>query len=146
MTITDLIPGLKGHGRRRAVDKLAEVRQDLSLALSQMHAAGDEIALLRNDLNDARSKQAEAEEIIVQQLANLDNLRAERDEILAELLALKARFGPQLAAEANANAVTVRSAIRPIDGPEDQATEPIDVKPLWDALGIRPVTDPGHIA
>lgn len=123
MTITDLIPGLKGHGRRRACDKVDELRRDLSLALSQMHAAGDEIALLRNDLNDARSKQAEAEEIVVQQLANLDDLRAENDQLHIELAALKA-------ANANANAVTVRPMVRDTTAIEDQATVPIPVIPL----------------
>lgn len=141
MTITDLIPALKGHGRRRAVDKLAELRRDLTMALTHLHAAGDEIALLRNDLADARTRQLESDEVIVQQLVNLEDLRAERDQLLEDVAALRARFGPQLAAEANANAITVPLAIRPVDGPEDEATAPIDVRPLWDALGIRPDTD-----
>jgi hypothetical protein len=134
----NLLP--KGTGRRRAADKLAEVRRDLSLALSQMHAAGDEVALLRNGLADARRKQVEAEEVIVAQLANLEDLRTHRDELLAEVLALKTRFGPELAAEANANAVTVPPMVRDTTALEDQATAPIDVKPLWAALNIRPGT------
>jgi len=138
----------KGTGRRRAADKVEELRRDLTQALTFLHAAGDEIALLQQDLADARRKQAEAEEIIVQQLANLDDLRAERDEILTELLALKRRFGPQLAAEANANAVTVPPWVRDTSDPADQATGPIDVSPLWaarDAGLLGPLTDPGRI-
>ncbi|MEU0200865.1 MULTISPECIES: hypothetical protein [unclassified Streptomyces] len=140
----NLLP--KGTGRRRAIDKVAELRCDLSLALSQMHAAGDQIALLQQDLAEARGRQAEAEEIVVQQGATIDSLIEERDHWRDQALALKARFGPQLAAEANANRITVPPMVRPVDGPEDEATAPIDVRPLWDALGIRPVTDPGRIA
>ncbi|MGQ5576270.1 hypothetical protein [Streptomyces sp. ECR3.8] len=148
MTITDLIPALKGRGRRRAVDEVERLRENEIALLTNLHAAGDEIALLQQDLTDARGKQAEAEEIIVQQLANLDDLRAERDEILTELLALKRRFGPQLAAEANANAVTVPSWVRDTSDPADQATGPIDVRPLWaarDAGLLGPITNPGRI-
>jgi hypothetical protein len=35
--------------------------------------------------------------------------------------------------------------VRDISAIEDQATGPIDVKTLWEALGVRPVTDPGRI-
>lgn len=133
MTITDLIPGLKGHGRRRASDKVDELRRDLTIALSHMHAAGDEIALLRNDLVDARSKQAEAEMVVVCQQADIDDLRAENNGLREQLAALRVKFGPQLAAEENEAAVTVPPMVRPVDGPEDEATAPLDVRPLWAA-------------
>jgi outer membrane murein-binding lipoprotein Lpp len=71
----------------------------------------------------------------------------ERDEWRARALALQARFGAQIAAEENANAITVPPAVRPIDGPEDEATAPIDVRPLWkarDAGLLGPVLDPGQ--
>jgi hypothetical protein len=144
VTLNDLIPALKGHGRRRAVDeveRLKEHKQQLETALG---AAGDEVALLRWDLTVAHHHLDEAEEIVVQQQATVDELATERDYWRDEALALKARFGPHLAAEANAHRIDVPPMIRPIDGPEDQATGPIDVRPLWDAVGIRPVTDPGH--
>ncbi|WP_055693745.1 hypothetical protein [Streptomyces prasinopilosus] len=146
-SLSDLIPALKGTGRRRAVDKLAEVRDDLAKALTFLHEAGDEIALLHNDVTDAHRKQAEAEEIVVQQLANLDDLHAENDQLHAELAALKARFAVELAAEANATAIDVPPMVRPVDGPEDEATAPIDVRPLWaarDAGLLGPVTDRGN--
>ncbi|MEZ3180343.1 hypothetical protein KYY02_17110 [Streptomyces pimonensis] len=133
MTITDLIPGLKGHGRRRAVDKVEELSEDVRSLLTFKMAADDFFALLTQDRDDVyacwdeeRSKRHEAEEIVVQQLASIEALRAENDQLYAELLALKA-------AAANAGAVTVPPMVRPIDGPEDQATAPIDVRPLWAA-------------
>ncbi|MFJ7111744.1 hypothetical protein ACIQW4_01020 [Streptomyces albogriseolus] len=148
MTITDLIPALKGRGRRRAVDEVERLRQNEIALLTNLHAAGDEIALLRNDLADARGKQAEAEELVVQQLADINDLTEERDALAEEVTALKRRFGPQLAAEANANAVTVPSWVRDTSDPADQATGPIDVSPLWEARDaglLGPVTDPGRI-
>lgn len=148
MTITDLIPALKGRGRRRAVDEVERLRENEIALLTNLHAAGDEIALLQQDLTDARGKQAEAEEIIVAQLASIEDLRAENDELRVQVAALRTRFGPQLAAEANANAVTVPSWVRDTSDPADQATGPIDVSPLWaarDAGLLGPVTNPGHI-
>lgn len=148
MTITDLLPSLKGRGRRRAVDEVERLRENEIALLTNLHAAGDEIALLRQDLKEARARQAEAEEIVVAQLADIDDLTAERDMWRDEALALRTRFGPQLAAEANANAVTVPSWVRDTRDPADQATGPIDVRPLWaarDAGLLGPVTNPGRI-
>ena len=148
MTITDLIPALKGRGRRRAVDEVERLRENEIALLTNLHAAGDEIALLEQGLIEAHARQAEAEEVIVAQLASIEDLRAENDELRAEVLRFRTRFGPQLAAEANANAVTVPSWVRDTSDPADQATGPIDVRPLWaarDAGLLGPVTDPGRI-
>ena len=145
----NLIPAvLKGHGRRRAVDKVTELRAENVILLGNLHSAGDAIALLRQNLAEAHAKQAEAEELVVQQLADIDELTAERDQLLDEVLKFRARFGPQLAAEANANRITVPPMIRPISGPEEEATAPIDVRPLWaarDAGLLGAVTDPGRL-
>lgn len=133
MSITDRIPGLKGHGRRRAVDKVEELREDVESLLTFKMAADDFFALLTQDRddvyacwNDERRKRHEAEEIVVTQLANLNDLHAENDQLHAEVAALKA-------AAANANAITVPPMVRPVDGPEDEATAPIDIRPLWAA-------------
>ncbi|MFJ7176464.1 hypothetical protein ACIQXA_08650 [Streptomyces massasporeus] len=149
MSITDLIPALKGHGRRRAVDEVERLRErvgDLEILLGR---AGDEVALLQWDLTVAHHQLDEAQEIVVQQQATVDELTEERDHWRDEALALKARFSAQLAVDANKNRIDVPPMIRPIDGPEDQATGPIDVRPLREAAAaglLGPVTDPGHIA
>ncbi|MFE7899233.1 hypothetical protein ACFU3E_17220 [Streptomyces sp. NPDC057424] len=145
MSITDLIPALKGHGRRRAVDEVERLREREQQLETALGAAGDEVALLRWDLTVAHHHLGEAEELVVKQQADIDDLTAERDQWRDEALALKARFSAQLAAEANAHRIDVPRMVRPVDGPEDEATAPIDVRPLWDALGIRPVTDPGQV-
>ena len=127
----NLLP--KGTGRRRAADKVEELRRDIFHLLTQKAAADDAFMLLHQELADAHKKQGEAEELVVKQLADIDDLTAERDALAEEVTALKRRFGPQLAAEANANAVTVPSWVRDTSDPADQATGPIDVSPLWAA-------------
>jgi hypothetical protein len=142
----NLLP--KGTGRRRAADKVEELRRDLKMAVTFLYDAGDEIALLRNDLADAHKKQGEAEELVVKQLADIDELTEERDYWRDTALALQKRFASELAAEANATRVTVPSWVRDTSDPADQATGPIDVSPLWaarDAGLLGPVTDPGRI-
>ena len=145
MTITDLIPALKGHGRRRAVDEVDRLRVDNRNLFTRLMAADEAIAILRNDLADAHARQAEAEELVVKEQADRLDLADERDELAAELAALKKRFAAQLAAEANATRVDVPPMVRDTSDPADQATAPIDVRPLWEALGIGPVTNPGRI-
>jgi hypothetical protein len=144
VTLNDLIPALKGHGRRRAVDEVERLREREQQLETALGAAGDEVALLRWDLTVAHHQLGEAQEIAVQQQATVDELTTERDYWRDQALALKARFSAQLAVDANAHRIDVPPMIRPIDGPEDQATGPIDVRPLWGALDIRPVTDPGR--
>jgi hypothetical protein len=150
VSIANLLPvriGLLDRPARkhRAVDEVTRLRSLLDGAHALIRGLQLQVEERDTALAKTAARQLESEEVIVQQLVNLEDLRAERDELLAELLALKARFGAQLAAEANDQAITVPPMVRPIDGPEDEATAPIDVRPLWDALGIRPVTDPGHI-
>jgi predicted flap endonuclease-1-like 5' DNA nuclease len=72
----------------------------------------------------------------------------ERDDWIEEAERLAAELAPHQAAEANANRIDVPPMVRDTDDPADQATTPIDVRPLWVALGIGPtvaVTDPGHV-
>ncbi|MEU4154737.1 hypothetical protein [Streptomyces antimycoticus] len=145
MSITDLIPGLRGTGSHRAVDEVARLDDENRSLLGRLLVADDAIATLRGDLADAHAKQAEAEELVVKQLADIDDLTAERDGLAEELAALKKKFAPQLAAEANDNAVTVPPMQRDTSAIEDQATQPIPVLTLQQAFGLRPVTDPGHI-
>jgi len=147
VTLTDLIPALKGPGRRRAVDKVVELREENVILLSNLHAAGDEIALLQQDLAEAQDAQGQAEELVVQQQADLAEMTAENEALRDELLKLRARFGPQLAAEANANRINVPPMVRDTSAVEDQATGPIDVRSLQEAAAaglLGPVLDPGH--
>ncbi|MFE0692844.1 hypothetical protein [Streptomyces sp. NPDC058869] len=144
--------------KHRAADKVAELKQQLKdqqaetvSAFGQLIGAADTIAILEADLAEARAQKAEAEQVVRCLAADLDDRTAERDQALADLAAARAQLAPFLAAEANANAITVPAPERDTTAFEDQATEPIKVTTLWAALGIGPVlatqgsTDPAHL-
>jgi hypothetical protein len=151
MTLGELLPVRLGHfaraprTRHRAVDevdrqKALRVGADLLVRTQRV-----QIDDLERKLAATGAFRAEAEELVVQQQADIDDLTAERDALLEEAAALKRRFAAQLAADANAHRVTVPPMIRDTSALEDQATGPIPVQALWDALGVQPVTDPGRI-
>lgn len=144
MSFTDYLPrlGLLERTHRKPKHSApAEVeRLRHKLAGAEMLMAG-----YRLQLDEAHAKQGEAEEIVVQHLADIEELTVERDEWRDRALALQARFGPQLAAEANANRITVPPMQR-IGADQDTGT--FDVTTLWQAAEagrLGPVTDPGHI-
>lgn len=118
--------------KHRAADALAEARateQQLRAALAD---AGRTVADLKHRLDRATRHQAEAEMTVISQQADIDDLRVENDELRGQLWAIAHKFGDQLAAEANAQAVTVPAWVRDTSDPADQATQPIPVMALWD--------------
>lgn len=144
--------------KHRAADKVAELRQKLKdqqaetvSAFGQLIGAADTIATLQHQLADVRAKRAEAEQVVVCLAADLDERTEERDQALAEVTVLRTQLAPYLAADANANAVTVPASERDTSRFEDQATEPIKVTTLREAFGIGPVVatqgsaDPAHL-
>ncbi|MFD9284879.1 hypothetical protein ACFWD7_48025 [Streptomyces mirabilis] len=148
MTITDLIPGLKGSGSRRAADKLAELRYENRKLLTRQMAADDYFALLMQDRDEVYTAWTWAEQARQEAETAAACMQSERDEWRDEALRLRARFGAQLAAEANANRVDVPPMVRDTSAIEDQATGPIDVTTLWEARDaglLGPVTDPGRV-
>ena len=119
MSITDRIPALRGTGSRRAVDKVEQLRDENRRLLTITHRAGDEIALLKRDLTEARTLQADAELAAVQ-------LQADNADLTHEVRALRAEL-------ANRDAVTVPPMERDTSNGADQATAPIDVRSLREA-------------
>lgn len=126
----------------------AQLRSELDTATCHLVAMATEI----DELKAARNRlEAQLDEAGIDYSGALDDLRkarGERDDWRDQALRLRAKFGPQLAAEANANRITVPPMIRDTSAVEDQATGPIDVTTLWaarDAGRLGPVTDPSHI-
>jgi len=154
VTLTELIPGLKGTGNRRAVDKLAELRDENRKLLTRQMAADDFFAILTQDRNevyaaweDERRKREDAEQAAAAMQSERDELLEECAEWRVEAQTLHARLAPFLAAEANANRVDVPPMVRDTTAIEDQATGPINVTSLWQATDaglLGPVTNPGH--
>ncbi len=155
MSITDLLPiriDLFDRPARQpkhsAPAEVERLKLKLAWADSLIKAQQVQIGDAGMKLDRALAHQAEAEELVVQLQADKDDLTAERDGIAEELAALKRRFAPLLAAEANAHAVTVPPMQRDTSAIEDQATQPIPVMHLGVAAAaglLRPVTDPGRI-
>jgi hypothetical protein len=167
VTLTDLIPSLTGKPRprkanrietrlRKAQEHLAAVREDNAKLLDRQAAADDFFMLqdqyltsLEADLTAEKQQRERSDEVLASYQADLDEALTENGRLTDELLALRARFGPQMAAEDNANRVTVPPMVRDTSAIEDQATGPIYVQTLWDALGVGPaaaVVDPGRVA
>lgn len=130
--------------KHRAVDKVAQLQAENEALIRQAFGAVEyigQLELVNGCLADTARKLTEQR----------DAAWGERDELRAELSAARTRLAPLLAAEANANAVTVPAAERDTTAFEDQTTEPIKVTTLWAALGIGPVittqgsADPAHL-
>jgi cell division protein FtsB len=151
MTLGELLPIRLGmlarapRTRHRAVDEVDRQKALRVGADLRIKALVVQLDDLERKLAATATRQAEAEELVVQQQADIDELTAERDALAEEVATLKLRFAAQLAADANAHRVTVPCGYRDTAAIEDQATGPIDVRTLWNALGIAPVTDPGRI-
>ncbi|MFI1166498.1 hypothetical protein ACH4UM_23580 [Streptomyces sp. NPDC020801] len=144
-----LLPIRLGHLRlerpvrkHRAIDEVARLRTLLGGA----HACIAGLQLQLDDKDRAiaavSARQTELEATVVQQQADIDELTEERDVLRDQLTALRLRFGAELAAEANANAITVPLMHRDTTALEDQATAPIPVLTLQQAFGS---TDPAHV-
>lgn len=121
--------GIRRRGKHRADDVIASLR-------AQGVAAGDRIGYLERTLADTIAKRAEAEMVVVCQAAEIDDLKAERDQLQAELATVRSVLAPHLAAEANAAAVTVPQMERDTSAIEDQATAPIQVTTLREHFAI----------
>ncbi|RPK56152.1 hypothetical protein EES43_24230 [Streptomyces sp. ADI96-02] len=141
--------GIRRPRKHRAADAVAQLRDENRRLLTQVVGAGDAIATLEHQLADVRAMRAEAEQVVVCLDADLGERTEERDRALAEVDRLQALLAPFLAAEANANAITVPASIRDTAKFEDQATAPIDVRPLWEAIGplvrTEGSTNPAHL-
>lgn len=131
--------GIRRPRKHRAVDAVTNLQQENRRLLGQLIGAHDYIALADDTLADVRAKRAEAEQVVVCLSATVDDLTAERDGLAAMNTALRTQLAPYLAADANRDAITVPSAERDTSDGADQATSPIDVRPLWQAHGISPV-------
>lgn len=150
-----LIPGIsRTKPKHRAADKVAALRDENRRLLTQLFGARDYIAIQEQQLAEVRAKRSEAELELIRVAAERDDRAEERDQALAEASRLRAQLAPYLAADANANAVTVPPAERDTSRFEDQATAPIDVRELRTRFTAGPVVslhhspqaaDPAHI-
>jgi hypothetical protein len=116
--------------KHRAVDEVSRLRAFLAGANALIRGLQLQLGEEEARHADTAAGRAFAEQTVEQQQADIVELTDERDYWRDEALRLRARFSGPLAAEANANAITVPCGIRDTSAVEDQAT--------------GPVTDPGH--
>lgn len=136
MTITqDLRTRRKHRGKTpwQLVQTIGRLEREADATTCHMVVMATEIDELRADRNQMAEELDKA-------AIDYSNLLGDRDEWREQALALWDRFGPQIAAEENATAVTVPPGYRDTSDPADQATQPIDVKPLWEAFRLGAVT------
>lgn len=134
-------------GRKHSPDTVIRNLRDENVKLLNRQAAADDFfAILWHDVvttNAALGQEMQARGDAEMAAAQM---QVECDEWRDMALALQARFGPQIAAEENANRIDVPPMVRDTSDPRDQATGPIYVQPLWDARDaglIGSFTDPG---
>lgn len=121
------------------IQKIGRLEREADEATCQMVAMATENDELRAERNQL---EADFDKAAIDYSAALQD----RDEWRDEALALRARFGAQIAAEANANRVTVPPMQR-IGA--DQDTAATDVTTLWEARDaglLGPVLDPGRVS
>ncbi|WP_030917472.1 hypothetical protein [Streptomyces sp. NRRL B-24720] len=147
--------GIRRHSRpkHRAVDAVEDLREENRHLRAQLVGAATAVGQLDQRLTAAHNQLKAANGTNVSLARQVNGLSTERNELVDENEALLQQLAPYLAADANRNAVTVPPSIRDTTAGEDQATTPINVRPLWDALGIGPIvrvdnpqaTDPTHV-
>lgn len=148
MTLTSILPRLAGNGSHRIQDENDRLKRTVAKLRRWQEQANDYFQRLTADRaevyvcwQDEHDRRLAAETVASQ-------MQSDRDAWRAEALALRARFGAHIAAEANANRVNVPPMQR-IGADQETAPQGIDVRSLRDAAAvgpIGPVMDPGHVA
>ncbi|GGS41160.1 hypothetical protein F2B00_03190 [Streptomyces parvus] len=138
------IPGISRSKPKHAMSTENKLRADVTRLMNRQAAADDYFAVLLADRADvyeawqnAEAKAARAEDTVVWQ----DHRLCKQE---AELGRLRAQLAPYLAADANANAITVPPSERDSSRFEDQATAPIDVRELRNRFAAGPVVSLHH--
>lgn len=153
MTMT--LPGLRREpAKHRAIDRVSVLEtkiRGLENALDQLQQ--DRRAAL--EAGDVQRQQAvTAERVAACALRQLEDRTVAHARLAEQVEALRLRLAPYLAAEANANAISVPPTVRDTTALEDQATAPIDVRGLRErftgglvvSLHHSPLAaDPAHI-
>lgn len=150
MTLTDL-PAIfhRAERKHRTGDTIRKLRRQVAKLEAKQRAADDYFRRLLIDRGHvyrayrfAEQKRQEAEQVAMCALE-------ESARLTAEVTELRTQLAPYLAAEANAHPIDVPPMQRDTTAVEDQATGPIDVRPLWaarDAGLLRPAADPDRMA
>jgi septal ring factor EnvC (AmiA/AmiB activator) len=147
--------GIRRNSRpkHRAVDAVEDLREEARRLREQLVGAASAIGHLDQRLAEVTGQLIATRGTNANLIRQANDLAIERNQLARDNETLAAQLAPYLAADANRNAITVPPSVRDTTAGEDQATTPIDVRPLWQAIGISPIvrvdnpqaTDPTHI-
>ncbi|MGW2837361.1 hypothetical protein ACWCWD_06570 [Streptomyces sp. NPDC001493] len=130
--MTAILDRLRPAGAHRAVDRAEALAAKVRALETELRHGADALREATAVADRLRVRAIEAETVATCFHRDLDDVTAERDQLLAEVLPLRARV-------ATVDAVTVPAAGAPPRlAFEDQVTQPIPVLPLWQAYGIGP--------
>lgn len=141
-----VVQDLRTRGRHRGMTAWQLIQK-----IGRLERAGDEMACqlveMATEIDGLKVERNELEGQLDAAGIELSAARQDCQELHDVVLQLRAQLAPYLAARANDEAITVPPMVRDTTAVEDQATGPIYVQPLWEALGVGPVsaTDPAHI-
>lgn len=131
-----LLQNVRSKARHRGLTpwQLVQKIRRLEQGLDETTCKVIELATENDVLKAERSwLEGEFDSAAIDRSAALEDLRAAEDEIAY----LRQRLAPFLAAEANTHRVDVPPMERDTTDPADQATGPIYVQPLWEALNVH---------
>lgn len=119
-------PLLRGTGLHR-FKSAAELRREIDEATCQLVALATEVDTHRAARDELEAERDRLEGQLDAAGIEVSGLRLDLEQANAHIKALQAQV-------ANLTAVSVPAGERDID-PSDQPTHPVDVRPLWKALG-----------
>lgn len=133
--MTAILDRLRPTGLHRAVDEVERLTEKVRRLETQLRQVTAEKRAAMDTADNLRVRACGAETVAACLDQQLEEATARNEQLDSEATVLRARLGPYLAADANQNAITVPASVRDTRDVADQATEPINVLPLWDALG-----------
>lgn len=142
-----LLQDVRAKARHRGLTPWQLVQKIRRLE-GELDEATCKVIELTTEVDELQDERTRLEGDFDQAAIDLSGTREDLQAAESEIAYLRKRLAPFLAAQANANRVTVPPMERDTTAIEDQATGPINVTALWEARDaglLGPVLDPGRI-
>lgn len=141
MKLTDLMRGLTGHGRRRAIDRIPELTAERDYWQALAEARREQLAHADRLITKVCQEKSALRFEAARAAAELDVLteahrllEVENDELAARLIEVRADLANQLAIHSPAPAD--HGPAIPLPRYDPDRTEELTVRTLWDMAGV----------